>query len=71
LYHERPAAAVDQRLDGLELAVVEVGLRPAHQLAQHGEGLTPRPGDRFLIPSGTGTGAGGRSKDRSVLVICH
>jgi hypothetical protein len=72
LHHERPAAAVDQRLDGLELAVVEVGIRPAHQLPQHRQGLAPGPSDRFLFPSGAGTGeAGGRSKDRSVLVICH
>ena len=41
LHHERPAAAVDERLDRLELAVVEVGVVTADEGAQDVECLGP------------------------------
>ena len=39
LHDERAAPAVDERLDGLELPVVELGVGAAHEFAERGEGL--------------------------------
>ena len=52
LHDERAAPAVDERLDGLELPVVEFGVGAAHEFAERGEGRT-------RVASVT-TGAGGR-----------
>ena len=60
LHHQGPPAAVDQGLDGLELAVVEVGFRVPHQLPQHLQGLAPGPRDRRLFRAGCRTGRGWR-----------
>ena len=64
LHDEGPPAAVDERLNRLELAVVELRGRVPDQLAQDFLGLLPRPRH-------AGGCGGGSGQDCSVLVIGH
>ena len=68
LHDEGPSAGVDERLDGLELAVVELGLLVADQSAEHGEGgILRRFGHPPMLAASADSRAAARGSGQSPL----